>query len=383
MKKVAIVGVEGSGKTVMLAGLGSLYERPDDEGYYLEPLDRKTYFYVSGLVNGMRNGHWPAATETDAQKQLCWNLRKRDGESAGEVICRVSFFDFAGEVYRDAFGREKGVEQKFRDEGNCLRRNVRQADVVFVLVNLSDIIHGAAGSDRSTEIGWTTKSILDYIYKPDRTTCPKTVIVLSQADAYKATIDAEGGPEHTLEKFLPVVGNSYADVEMIAVAAVDKIALDDEGVPIPDANFSFVGLKVLMDVILREMNCLFESNDDALPDTETRPAVEKYRQSYGGFCSMIAGSAIVSAVLVFLSLCHSIVTVGGMSLTLVIWIALLGGLMLFCHGAKGMASASMPGLLCTLALIGILGAIGAQYIYTSDFLKGVALFLTVTMGCLR
>ena len=98
---------------------------------------------------------------------------------------------------------------------------------------------------------------------------------------------------------------------------------------------------------------------------------------------MIAGSAIVSAVLVFLSLCHSIVTVGGMSLTLVIWIALLGGLMLFCHGAKGMASASMPGLLCTLALIGILGAIGAQYIYTSDFLKGVALFLTVTMGCLR
>ena len=28
MKKVAIVGVEGSGKTVMLAGLGELYSRP-------------------------------------------------------------------------------------------------------------------------------------------------------------------------------------------------------------------------------------------------------------------------------------------------------------------------------------------------------------------
>ena len=34
MKKVAIVGVEGSGKTVMLAGLGDLYTYPDEEGYF-------------------------------------------------------------------------------------------------------------------------------------------------------------------------------------------------------------------------------------------------------------------------------------------------------------------------------------------------------------
>ena len=37
MKKVAIVGVEGSGKTVMLAGLGDLYTYPDEEGYFLAP----------------------------------------------------------------------------------------------------------------------------------------------------------------------------------------------------------------------------------------------------------------------------------------------------------------------------------------------------------
>ena len=37
MKKVAIVGVEGSGKTVMLAGLGDLYTCPDEEGYFLAP----------------------------------------------------------------------------------------------------------------------------------------------------------------------------------------------------------------------------------------------------------------------------------------------------------------------------------------------------------
>ena len=37
MKKVAIVGVEGSGKTVMLAGLGELYAHPDGDGFFLAP----------------------------------------------------------------------------------------------------------------------------------------------------------------------------------------------------------------------------------------------------------------------------------------------------------------------------------------------------------
>ena len=37
MKKVAIVGVESSGKTVMLAGLGDLYTYPDADGYFLAP----------------------------------------------------------------------------------------------------------------------------------------------------------------------------------------------------------------------------------------------------------------------------------------------------------------------------------------------------------
>ena len=35
MKKVAIVGVEGSGKTVMLAGLGDLYTYPGGPGAHL------------------------------------------------------------------------------------------------------------------------------------------------------------------------------------------------------------------------------------------------------------------------------------------------------------------------------------------------------------
>ncbi len=47
MKKIAIVGVEGSGKTVMLAGLGELYSHPDPEGYFLCPKNFQTATYVA------------------------------------------------------------------------------------------------------------------------------------------------------------------------------------------------------------------------------------------------------------------------------------------------------------------------------------------------
>ena len=56
MKKVAIVGVEGSGKTVMLAGLGELYSHSDENGYFLGPKNYQTASYVAEKIARMRRG---------------------------------------------------------------------------------------------------------------------------------------------------------------------------------------------------------------------------------------------------------------------------------------------------------------------------------------
>ena len=110
MKKVAIVGVEGSGKTVMLAGLGELYARPDENGYFLAPKNFQTASYVAGKIARMRRGEWPMATAEDVLLGLDWTLRRRqgDGERPRDV-CEVSCLDFAGEVYRYAFVRENAT----------------------------------------------------------------------------------------------------------------------------------------------------------------------------------------------------------------------------------------------------------------------------------
>ena len=72
MAQVTIVGVEGSGKTVLMTAMGALYERPDTEGYFLSPENPAAFDFVKMQMDIMRNGQWPAATLTDSLRYLNW-----------------------------------------------------------------------------------------------------------------------------------------------------------------------------------------------------------------------------------------------------------------------------------------------------------------------
>ena len=134
MKKVAIVGVEGSGKTVMLAGLGELYTQPDAGGYFLAPKNFGTAAYVAEKIARMRKGEWPTATAGDEMQGLDWTLgRQKDGGRARpENVCEVSFLDFPGEVYRAAYGISDGGDASLKEQVESLKRYVRGADDLIV-----------------------------------------------------------------------------------------------------------------------------------------------------------------------------------------------------------------------------------------------------------
>ena len=251
MKKVAIVGVEGSGKTVMLAGLGELYARADENGYFLAPKNFQTASYVSGKISRMRKGKWPMATPEDVLQGLDWTLRQRRGDGQRPVdVCEVSCLDFAGEVYRYAFVRQGAVPTSLEDEVASLKSYVRSADDLIVLINLRDIIVMGEYDSRVQEAMWITNAILSYALDgQDGRKVPRAAIVLSQADSYADTIRSCGGAKGVLSRYLPHVANNYDWLDILAVSAVDKTVLDDNGNMVPAPNFQPTPLRAIMDWI--------------------------------------------------------------------------------------------------------------------------------------
>ena len=268
MKKVAIVGVEGSGKTVMLAGLGDLYIRPDQEGYFLAPKNFGTAEYVAEKMERMRKGEWPTATAGDEMQGLDWTLKRREPgtRQPSETVCEVSFLDFAGEVYRTAFGIGEG-DASLAEQVEELKKYVREADDLIVLVNLRDIIAGVRDA-RVKEAKWITKAILDVALAEEERKAPRAAIVLSQADSYAETIKSCGGALGVLEQYLPYVAAEYGWLDVFAANAVDKTMLDDDGNVVPAAGFTTQGLLPILKWIRGEKVSGGGLGEAALPGSD-------------------------------------------------------------------------------------------------------------------
>ena len=136
MKKVAIVGVEGSGKTVLMAAMGDKYESPDADGVFLKPVNRETYSYYTKEMAKLRSGKWPLATESSVL-ELEWMLMRKSGSNSAQAqLGRLSFLDFGGEVYRFAFGDKSqaeldglGLDEQRKNAIERLKAHVENADV--------------------------------------------------------------------------------------------------------------------------------------------------------------------------------------------------------------------------------------------------------------
>lgn len=253
MKKIAIVGVDGSGKTVLMTALGDKYENPDGFGLFLSPENADAFGYVKLQMDRMRHGKWPGSTIAGKSSVLKWGLfRKVEGNNTR--LCNLSFLDFSGEVYRMAFGSKSDHDAASYDDDeiassiNELKQHIKDADTLAVLINLKDIISGNVANPRTREAMWLSKSILDYATRKLHT--PNIALVFTQADAYRATIESCGGIRGAYEKFLPHVSNIYPRMRLLAVSAVNKTLPDGDGIPCPVDGFQSEGLDDLMEWIV-------------------------------------------------------------------------------------------------------------------------------------
>ena len=251
MSKVAIVGVEGSGKTVLMGALCESYKKISDGTPYLMPENQAAFMFMERIPHKLRvEREWPEATNLSSLKSMRWTLR-----CGSEILEEIEMLDYPGELYRIAFGEHKKDEaESHREELNEFLRHVTDADFLIVLLSLADLQNLGANS-RNAETVWITRGIFDFAKKLPN--IKRTLLVFTQADRFEATLNANGGAQGLYAKQLPMLKTLYPDLKVIAVSAVS--GMDGDGRPKKD--YSTAGCLELMREVLAEhdaviMRCL-------------------------------------------------------------------------------------------------------------------------------
>ena len=87
-RRIAFVGVDGSGKTVLMAAFAAQYETPDGDGYFLAAEDVKTFQTVKAVMGRMQNGNWPNKTVNQTVYEFNWSLCRREGTQCDrKLLC--------------------------------------------------------------------------------------------------------------------------------------------------------------------------------------------------------------------------------------------------------------------------------------------------------
>lgn len=255
MGKVAIVGVEGSGKTVLMAGLCECFKQvPGSDEPYLMPENQAAFKFMETVPYMLRvKRQWPSATSIDNLRAMRWTYRCGD-----EVLETVELLDYPGELYRLAFGdaeevRKDELESK-RDEVKKFLDHLIDADTLLVLLNLSDVIN-LGENHKNLETVWITRGILSYAKRLSN--IKHTVLVFTQADRYAAELQAAGGPDALYAQKLPMLKTLFPEQLVIAIAAVSD--MDSAGRP--NTNYSSEACRTIMKVMLADYltqanNCL-------------------------------------------------------------------------------------------------------------------------------
>lgn len=215
MSKVAIVGVEGSGKTVLMAAMGEMYGKASHDSLYLMPENQAAFSFMTRIPHKMRVEHqWPEATAIESMKYLKWTVRY-----GTEVLTELEMLDYPGELYRMAFGdrKESDIEPQ-KEQIHEFLEHLVTADFLIVLLNLKDAMDIGANA-RNNETVWLTRGIFDYAQRLPN--LKKRLLVFTQADRYRHLLQSDGGAKALQEKYLPMLSILHPDLECVAISAVE------------------------------------------------------------------------------------------------------------------------------------------------------------------
>ena len=238
MSKIAIVGCDASGKTVLISSLSDYYKagRRAGQSCIMVPADGLTRRYTDNLHRVMRiNGEWPEATSDIAVgTSLKWKMMR-----GGKEIADLELLDFGGENFRYAF-RDDGT-QKNPEVVAKLKEYIAGADFIVITVSMDKMLrnltpaiyreleNGDIEYDRDSEAQWVTDGLLRMV--PDKIAAnpPGVVVALTQADKHREELAEHGGAKALFAKCWPTIATMYPDINVVPCASIDRMS--ENGLP--------------------------------------------------------------------------------------------------------------------------------------------------------
>lgn len=243
---IAIIGMEGAGKTVLTATLAKRLSSIDSRGMFLNPQGVKTLKYVERVWQTLQSGDWPPSTPPGELFELSWKL-----QIVGEMECNVRLVDAAGQDLRLLFGDEQiHAMDSLPAHLHSLAEYCRSAEIMLFLINLRDLV-GEGNAEQKIANEAAIKSAMDYLSKSVRP--HRLCLVLTQTDLYKALAEEKGGWLELISVSAPYVFGAHLRSHHVGVfpisAVVDtKVVVDTEGSVrrVPVAGFRSEGLDELI-----------------------------------------------------------------------------------------------------------------------------------------
>ena len=256
MPKIAVIGLEASGKTVLMTVLAKKLSQTFHQGYFLDPKGVATIKYVESVWHTLQNLDWPPSTPPGEMFNLRWGLRVTPefSKNGKTYEAELHLLDAAGQDMRQLFAYDnvEDIPSYLRP----LAEYCMQADILLIALNIYDFVGKTIEPIRRIENQAIIKAALDMMKKSNQ----HTAIIFTQMDKYQPFIEQKGGLESFCKKYLPYIYNAYianSSNTLISVAAVNQSVTvkkeDGELIRVPKPNFSSFGLEDVCEWLAKQV----------------------------------------------------------------------------------------------------------------------------------
>ena len=251
MSKMAIVGCDASGKTVLISSISDYYRagtRPD-QSCIMVPAAGTTRRYTDTLHRVMRlDGEWPEATSDIAgNSTLRWNIVRN-----GRTLAELELMDFGGENFRYAF-RDDGTDKNHEIVAR-LKAYIAGADFVVITVSMDKMLRNLTPSvyrqleqgdveyDRDAEAQWITDGLLRLVADRVVADPPGVVVALTQADKHRKELEEFGSAKALFSKCWPSIAAVFPSLTVVPCASIDRMS----SAGLPAEGYSTAGILEVM-----------------------------------------------------------------------------------------------------------------------------------------